>query len=141
MIKILILCAIVILSGGLGAAISREKKRDVKVLNEFCDFNEKLLLNLKFDRKKLSDIAEGYSFVKKAMNGEELIKGEAGDFIGSYLKNLGTTDAKSQIEYLTERGEELKKFRDNSLERYKKYGSLYFKLCLVAGILIAVLLA
>lgn len=141
MIKILILLAIVVLSGGLGLAISTEKKREMTVYRQFYDFNEKLILNLKFNRDKISTVADEFDCVKKAMRGEQVIKGEDGEFLKRYIDDIGRTDAPTQIEYLNEKGQTLEKLKQKSEENYKKYGSLYFKLSLMAGILVAVLLA
>ena len=141
MIKILILFAIVLLSGGLGLAISSEIKKEMKIYSQFYDFNEKLILNLKFKREKVGVVAEQFDYVKKAMLGEQLLKGEDGEFLMQYLSDIGKTDAPTQIAYLSEKGQTLLEFKQKSEEKYKKYGSLYFKLSLMAGILIAVLLA
>ena len=122
-------------------AVSAEKKREMKVYAQFYEFNESLLLNLKYGREKVSKIADGYDYVKKIMNGEEVVKGDGGEFLKSYVACIGTTDAPTQVDYLTERKQILQKMKQNSEERYKKYGSMYFKLSLMAGILIAVLLA
>ena len=113
----------------------------MKVFAQFYDFNEKLILNLKFNRDKLSVVAEEFDYVKSAMNGESVIKGEAGEFISQYIGDIGKTDAPTQILYLNEKGQTLLNFKQNSEDKYKKYGSLYFKLSIMAGILIAVLLA
>ena len=141
MIKILILFAIVLLSGGLGLAISAEKKREMNVFGQFYDFNEKLILNLKFNRDKIGTVADEFDLVKRVMSGDQLIKGGDGEFLKRYLSDIGKTDAPTQIEYLNEKGQTLEKLKKKSEENYKKYGSLYFKLSLMAGILIAVLLA
>lgn len=141
MIKILILFAIVILSAVFGLVLSNEKKTKVKVFEQFCDFNEKLIINLKYGREKVSKIAEDYGFVKKCLSGEKVLSGDEGKFLSEYLSSIGQTDAASQIDYLNERKIELENYRRSSRDNYKKYGSLYFKLCLMAGILIAVLFA
>lgn len=137
----MILFAVVLLSGGLGLAISSEMKRDMKVYGQFYDFNEKLILNLKFNKDKLSVVAEQFDYVKKALGGERVIKGEDGEFLSGYLSDIGKTDAPTQLAYLNEKGKTLLEMKQKSEEKYKKYGSLYFKLSLMAGILIAVLLA
>lgn len=137
----MILFAIVLLSGGLGLAISAEKKREMNVFGQFYDFNEKLILNLKFNREKIGTVADEFDLVKRVMRGDQLIKGEDGEFLKRYLSDIGKTDAPTQIEYLNEKGQTLEKLKNKSEENYKKYGSLYFKLSLMAGILIAVLLA
>ena len=137
----MILFAIVLLSGGLGLAISAEKKREMNVFGQFYDFNEKLILNLKFNRDKIGTVADEFDLVKRVMSGDQLIKGGDGEFLKRYLSDIGKTDAPTQIEYLNEKGQTLEKLKKKSEENYKKYGSLYFKLSLMAGTLIAVLLA
>lgn len=137
----MILFAIILLSGGLGLAISAELKKEMKIFGQFYDFNEKLILNLKFNKDKISVVAEPFEYVKKGMSGDSVVKGEDGEFLISYLNDIGKTDAPTQLVYLNEKGQTLLKLKQKSEEKYKKYGSLYFKLSLMAGILIAVLLA
>ncbi len=122
-------------------ALSNEKKRQMKIMAQFYEFNEKLILNMRYGKEKISAVAEEFDYVKRSLNGAKPIKGEEGKFIADYIDNLGKTDPYSQIEYLSERRETLKKYKQQSEENYKRYGSLYFKLCLMGGILIAVLLA
>ena len=133
--------AIVLLSGALGMAVSAEKKREMKVFAQFYDFNEKLIINLKYGRDKVGKIAEEFDYVQKVMRGGEVIKGDEGDFLKSYINGIGESDAITQVDYLNEKKQTLQKYKQISEEKYKKYGSLYFKMSLMAGILIAVLLA
>lgn len=121
--------------------ISSEIKKEMKIFGQFYDFNEKLILNLKFSKDKVGVVAEQFEYVKKAMRGELTIKGDDGEFLMQYLNDIGKTDAPTQIVYLNEKGQTLLNFKQKSEEKYEKYGSLYFKLSLMAGILIAVLLA
>lgn len=130
-----------VLSAAFGLILSNEKKTKAKVFDQFYEFNEKLIINLKYGREKVSKIAEDYGYVKKCLNGEKVLDGEDNKFLCDYLSSIGHTDAASQIDYLSERKSELENYRKTSRENYKKYGSLYFKLCLMAGILIAVLFA
>lgn len=141
MIKILILFVIVVLSGFLGVLLSAEKKKRAKVFDEFCEFNEKMLLNLKYGKSKVKEVYENYPYVRLVFAGKEVLKGEDGEFIAAYVRSIGTTDAQSQIDYLNERKIQLKKFRYESAANYKKYSSLYIKICLLGGILVAVMLA
>lgn len=122
-------------------AVSAEKKREKVVFAQFYDFNEKLILNLKYGREKVNKIAEDYNYVKKVMDGGEVLKGENGAFLKSYVDGIGGSDALTQVDYLNEKKHTLQEFKQKSEENYKKYGSLYFKLSVMAGILIAVLLA
>lgn len=122
-------------------ALSADKKKQYKTICEFYDFNENLILNIKYERKRFDEVVKTYKNVEKAIAGQEVVGGEEGVFIKKYLKGIGTTDAQSQIGYLTEMKETLAKYKSESEKNYKKYGSLYLKLCIACGILIAVLLA
>lgn len=125
----------------MGLAISSEIKKEMKIYGQFYEFNEKLILNLKFSKEKVEVVAEPYEYVKKAMGGSTVIKSEDGEFLMSYIGDIGKTDAPTQLLYLNEKGQTLLSLKQKSEEKYKKYGSLYFKLSLMAGILVAVLLA
>lgn len=113
----------------------------MKIFAQFYDFNEQLKFNLKYGREKVATVANGYDCVQKALRGEKVVDGEEGDFLISYLDGIGSSDAFTQIDYLNEKGETLLKYKKLSEEKYKKYGSMYFKLAVLGGILVAVLLA
>ena len=89
-----------LLSGALGTAISAEKKREFKVFSQFYEFNEKLLINLKYGREKVKKVAEGYPYVEKAINGGEVLKGENGEILRKYIEGIGESDALTQVDYL-----------------------------------------
>lgn len=125
----------------MGVTLSTDKKKKYKTICEFYDFNESLILNIKYERKRFEEIAKGYKSVERALAGQEVLDGDEGIFIKKYLVGIGTTDAQSQIGYLTEMKETLAKYKGESEKKCKKYGSLYLKLCIACGILIAVLLA
>lgn len=125
----------------LGVLLSAEKKKRARVYAELYEFNEGLLLNLKYGSAKLKEVYEKYPAVKSAFEGGEVLGGEDGEFISAYVANIGKTDAQSQIDYLVGRREQLARLRDESGQNYKKYSSLYIKISLLAGILVAVLLA
>lgn len=129
-----------ILSALFGVILSAEKKKAMKVFAQFYEFNEKLLLNMKFGKDKIGEIASPYEYVTASLGGKSVLKGERQDFITNYISNLGSTDALSQVDYLNERKETLKKYKLESEADYKKYGSLYLKIALMIGILVAVLL-
>ena len=141
MIKILILVAIVALTTTLGVFLSANKKKRMQIFCELYEFNEKLLLNLKFERKPVEKVAEGFKFVPQILRGEKLIEGQEGEEINDYLVNLGKTDASSQIDYLNGRKAMLETLKNASCEDYKKYGSLYVKIFFMIGVLAAILLA
>ncbi|MCD8040426.1 MAG: hypothetical protein LUF82_02805 [Clostridia bacterium] len=113
----------------------------MKIFNELYEYNELLILNMKFRQEDMFTLAQGFTYISDLLNGKQLLKGADGEFIESYLKNLGKTDAQSQIDYLAERKVYIKKFKDESFNDYKKYSSLYVKIFFMLGVLIAVLLA
>jgi len=121
--------------------LSNEKRREMKIFSEFYEFNERLIVNMKYGREKLSVVAKDFGYVKRFISGEKLVYGDGERFLKNYLLSLGTSDALTQLEYLNGRRAELAKYKKDSEEAYKKYGSLYIKLCLLAGLLVAVLLS
>lgn len=141
MIKILILLAIVVATTAIGVLLSSEKKKKAKVFSELYEFNEQMLLNLKYGKARISEIAVGYKYIKDILSGKEILSGDDNVFLKEYIKNLGASDCSSQIDYLNERKALLRKKKEESAEDYKKYSSLYIKIALMTGILIAVLLA
>ena len=131
----------VALTTSLGIFLSANKKKRMAVFSELYEFNEQLILTLKFTRSSLDKIAEPFKYMPKILNGESVLKGEDGKIVGDYLENLGKTDALSQIDYLSERKSVLKKYKEESFSDYKKYSSLYIKIFFLIGVMVAVLLA
>lgn len=121
--------------------LSGAKKRRAAVFGELYEYNEQLLLSLKFGREDMKKLADKFRFVREALEGKNVLGGEDGEFISTYFSNLGATDALSQIDYLNERKVYLRKHRDESLADYKKYRSLYVRIFFMLGVLTAVLLA
>lgn len=141
MIKILILCAIIAATTAVGVLLSADKKKRAAVFAELYEFNERMLINLKFGKQRISQIAADFKYMPDILAGKSLLGGDDGQFISQYIKNIGVSDSSSQIDYLNERKQAIKKRMDESGENYKKYSSLYIKMALMIGILIAVLLA
>ena len=113
----------------------------MQIFAELYEFNEQLILTLKFTRASMERIAEPFKFVPDILEGKELLSGDEGQFLKDYVQNLGKTDALSQVDYLNERKLVLKKYKDESFADYKKYSSLYLKIFFLIGVMIAVLLA
>lgn len=111
------------------------------IFSELYEFNEKLTLNLKFERKPIDDVAKSFNYIPKILSGERVLDGNDGEFISDYFSNLGKTDALSQIDYLNGRKTALEKYKNESFDVYKKYSSLYVKIFFLIGVLMAVLLA
>lgn len=111
------------------------------VFAEMYEFNEQLLINLKFSRKSIDKIAENFKYIPEILNGKKLLDGEDGGVIAEYFSSLGKSDALSQIDYLNGRKDGLSKLKEESSSDYKKYSSLYVKIFFLIGVLMAVLLA
>lgn len=113
----------------------------MQVFAELYEFNEQLILTLKFSMSSIEKIASPFKFMPDILKGKYPLSGEDADFIKDYTENLGKTDALSQVDYLSERKNLLKKYKEDSLADYKKYSSLYVKIFFLIGVLTAVLLA
>ena len=111
------------------------------MFSELYEFNERLILTLKFTRSSIDQIAASFKFIPQILSGESILKGEDESFIRDYTCNLSKTDALSQVDYLSERKLSLKKYKDESFTDYKKYSSLYIKIFFLVGVMSAVLLA
>lgn len=125
----------------LGVFLSANKKKRMQVFSELYEFNEQLIMNLKFVRNPIDKVAENFSFIPKILAGERLLDGGDGEFISDYVFSLGKSDSVSQIDYLNERKSALSKYRDESAAAYKRYSSLYVKIFFMIGVLMAVLIA
>lgn len=121
--------------------LSAGKKKRMQIYAELYEFNEQLLLNMKFSRRTLDKIASNFKYIPRIVNGEKLLDGEDGETVSDYFTNLGKTDALSQIDYLNARKVQLAKLKEESYTDYKKYSSLYVKIFFLIGVLAAVLLA
>lgn len=130
-----------VLTTSIGPLLSSNKKKRMQIFSELYEFNEQLILTLKFTRASIEKIAQPFKFVPEILDGKELISGEEGQFLKDYIQNLGKTDALSQVDYLNERKLMLKKYKDESYYDYKKYSSLYVKIFFLIGVMVAVLLA
>ena len=141
MIKILILIAVVGLTTSIGTFLAASKKKRMQIFAELYEFNEQLILTLKYSRASIDKIAAPFKYVSSILKGESLLGGGDADVIRDYTENLGKTDALSQVDYLTERKTILKKYKEESFADYKNYSALYVKIFFLIGVMVAVLLA
>lgn len=125
----------------LGVFLSANKKRRMQVFSELYEFNEQLIMNLKFIRNPIDKLAENFTYMPKILKGEKVLDGRDGEFVSDYVFSLGKSDSVSQIDYLNERKSALSRYRDESAAEYKKYSSLYIKIFFMVGVLTAVLIA
>lgn len=132
---------IVALTTSIGVFLSADRKKKMLVFSELYEFNEQLILNLRFSRDEIYKIARPFRYVTDILSGKQILKKGDNDVVVEYFRNIGSTDALSQVDYLTERKETLRKKKEESAAEYKKYGALYVKIFFLIGALLAVLLA
>lgn len=125
----------------LGIFLSASKKKRMQVFAELYEFNEQLLINLKYGRNPVLKVAEPFKFVPSVIKGEKVLNGKDGEVLSEYIVNLGKSDAVSQVDYLNGRKAQLEKLKNESFNDYKRYSSLYVKIFFMIGVLMAVLLA
>ncbi len=82
----------------------------MQVFAELYEFNEQLIMTLKFSRASIEKIASPFKFVSHILNGKCPLSGTDAEFVKDYTDNLGKTDALSQVDYLTEKKTLLKKY-------------------------------
>ena len=63
------------LTTSIGVFLSANKKKRMQVFSELYEFNEQLILTLKFSRSSMNTIAAPFKFVSKILNGESVLKG------------------------------------------------------------------
>ena len=114
----------------MGVFLSAEKKKRAQVYAELYEFNERLLLNMKFNKYPVEQVAEGFKYVEKILQGGQVLQGSDNKTINDYFASLGTSDALSQIDYLNDRKAALSRLKDESFSDYKCYSSLYIKIFL-----------
>jgi hypothetical protein len=140
MIKILISLIVIALCSLIGVLMGAEIKKKCAIYVELADFNDKLIMNLKFARKSIKEIIVDFPNLSKYINSSAHI--EDGDaLITDYFNSLGNSDSASQVDYLTEKSLEIKKERDVRLEKKAKYVPLYLKISVMIGVLIVVIMA
>ena len=60
--------------------------------------------------------------------------------VKKYLSEIGTTDADTQVASLRGKCAELKRFSEQECAKFRKDGALYFKLCVLLGVVAFILI-
>ena len=74
-----------------------------------------------------------YAFLMQENASPPLSEGEIGE-VKKYLDEIGTTDAETQIASLNGKCAQMKRFSEEQCAKYRKDGTLYFKLSVLLGI-------
>ena len=93
-------------------------------------------LNDRFSEGKKGDFV---SFLRGDKSGTSLSE-EALRSVSDYLSKMGTTDVETQVSSLKGKSAELKRFVESDCAKYRKDGSLYFKLCVLLGAVLFIIL-
>ncbi len=118
---------------------------------KFEFFNKKLMNELTFSKKSIIElIAELdcendfnnylFNYVKNNITVGKInyISSDERDFFINYLDSIGTGDAKSQLNFLTNANIEIKKNLNESVENEKKYKTLYLKIGFLIGLILLI---
>lgn len=163
--KIVLLCLIVTCSTYVGFGFSSYYRRRVKFFSDCISFQNKMVVEIAFKQNKLKEIIDEFikrcgidfkfvlkSFEENYLLGKNVLEEsmlfkkniclskEEKEIVYAFFKTLGRYDSENQIKEI----ENFKKtfessFADAQAEN-KKYSSLYVKLGLMAGLLVAILL-
>ena len=122
---------------------------------EKCAFYKDFYDYLSFSEEKIAYERMPLADIKRLFHGEsaafrELLDGREVSLalpveeilsVREYLDTIGTTDADTQLASLRSKCSELKKKLDGDVAKWKKESVLYFKLCVLAGVALFVILA
>ena len=143
-----------LLSTYLGFLLSKKYTDRKKFYLSFCEFNKILKNEISFSQKTIVEILKGrdgtdcfykylisYFINKKELNlNVEYISKEEKDFLNNYVKTIGNSDKKTQIEYIESISCYLdKKSNEVSIEE-KKYKKTYLKLGFLIGLILLIIL-
>lgn len=163
--KILLLCLIVTCCTYIGYGLSSYYRKRLKIFRDCHSFSNKLIVEINFAKNNLKEIIKSSinsysSDFKSVLNGylnylnsdakvlatEQLFKknnflsDDEKQTIFLFFKSLGRYDAENQILEIEHFKQKFESMCESAESENKKYSSLYIKLGLMFGILVAILL-
>lgn len=161
--KYILLVIIVLICSYVGYGISKYYSRRTKFFQGLVLLFEKIKLEINFSQSKLISILTNFvvsnndvktlmqNFQKSLENNqklceENLFKGikilsqEEKNIIMSYFQSLGKFDVLNQSKQIESEISDLRAFQKNAEIEEKKYASLYFKIGIILGLAIALVL-
>ncbi len=126
------------------------KKRSISKWKFYRDFQEYLLFaaeKISSERMPRAEIDAAFRSESKEFLG--LLKGTSEAFslkneeilsVKEYLDSIGTSDAEAQLSSLRGKSAEIKRLLDTDGEKWRKEASLYFKLCVLVGVALFIIL-
>jgi len=123
--------------------------------NDKCEFYKDFYNYLSFAEEKIAYERMPLSDIKRRFRGDSVafrdaIEGKEVSValpkeeilsVREYLDTIGTTDADTQLASLRSKCSELEKKLEGDVAKWKKESALYFKLCVLAGCALFVILA
>ena len=126
------------------------KKRAISKWKFYHAFQEYLLFaaeKISSERMPRAEIdaafrGESKDFLALLKGGKEALslKDEEVLSVKEYLDSIGTSDAEAQLSSLRGKNSEIKRLLDTDGEKWRKDASLYFKLCVLVGVALFIIL-
>jgi len=151
-IKILICFAVILFCTGIGYLIAGKYRARKKFYVQFNAFNERYLNELTYARKPLSAFLKEYEYTgdfgKIVESAEQRVSASKPNYLTKeektacedYFLMLGKGDSVSQKNFFTAQKPMLEQKKAESTEQAKSRSGLYFKLGLLAGLAIVILI-
>lgn len=132
-----------------GVALSDKFVKRNKFFKDFLNFNKKLISEISFGQKKLSDIMKDFSHdgdFKKAISEfrpdtvlPKYLKEEEKSLFIDYVNGVGKKDKDTQLKELAEMNVKLTELSVQAEKDLKKYKPLYIKLGFLTGLAILIM--
>ncbi len=160
--KYLLLGVIVAICGYIGYGLSKYYVSRVKLFNELINFAEKLDTDINFGKSKLLSIinnfkcnskdlkkilemykaclVENKAFTEDIFKDVKILKDEEKHIMLNFFTELGKLDVFNQTKQIENSKIKFKEVLEFCSDEKKKYGTLYLKLGIILGLLIALIL-
>ena len=132
----------------VGLWIKKKAIRKAVFYEEYYEYLQYVSEKISYERMPIGELNANY-FKKKNGLFAAYLRGEMSacplreeeiNEVKAYLDTIGTTDADTQIASLGAKCAELKRFTETSCVKYRKDGALQFKLAVLVGIALFILL-
>ena len=132
----------------VGLWLKRRFNRKASFYEEYYRYLLYVLDKISYERTPFSEMNQGFCANQNSEFFDYLL-GEASTppisdaeiaNVGKYLSEIGTTDADTQIASLGGKCAEMKRFSENEVVKYRKDGTVYFKLSVLFGIVVFIII-
>lgn len=160
LIKTVLCVTLLIFTSGIGYGFAVKYRKRKLFFAQLYDFNEKFLLELSYSKRPLIEFIKSFAYKSDFADllQEFLLKIEEDDFFNDYFsavtflkpdeereislffKDLGRGDSETQKKTFMNHLQINLKKKEKTNEEYKKYGELYVKLGVLAGLSIIIII-